>query len=129
MLQFQLYHGENKLHFNEIMMTSILYYAYTISEIIIVLDHWNNRPLVDRSFHVGRSTRTHYPDLEVWSYHLCCRLIREATHTNIIVFGLKWMGVKPTVYHTQDEHANHYTTEAVHIIGYSIMKCYCICLN
>ena len=34
---FQLYHGENKLIFNEIMMRSDLYYTNTICWIFIVL--------------------------------------------------------------------------------------------
>jgi len=47
---FQLYHGENKLHFNEIMM-SALYYTNTLSWILIVLVHPNNNPRVDMSLH------------------------------------------------------------------------------
>jgi hypothetical protein len=42
---FQLYHGENKLIFNEMMMT------ITLSWIFIVLVHWNNSPRVDMSLH------------------------------------------------------------------------------
>ena len=38
----------------------------------------------------------------------------EATNTNFIVFGLTRSGLKPTIYHTRGEHANHYTTDAVH---------------
>ena len=29
------------------------------------------------------------------------------------VFGLTRPGLEPTIYHTQDEHANHYATYAV----------------
>ena len=38
---------------------------------------------------------------------------REATHTNLIVFG--FTQIYPTIYctPTQDEHTNHYTTDAV----------------
>ena len=36
-----------------------------------------------------------------------------ATHTNYIVFGLIRSGLESTIYHTRDEYANHYTTDAV----------------
>ena len=48
---FQLYHGENNLIFNDMMMRSALFYANTLSWIFIVLAHWNNSPLVDMSLH------------------------------------------------------------------------------
>jgi hypothetical protein len=35
----------------------------------------------------------------------------EATHTNVIVFGLTQPGLESTIYHTRGEHANHYTTD------------------
>jgi hypothetical protein len=43
---FQLYHGENKLIFNEMIMKSALYYTNMLSLIFIVLAHWNNSPLI-----------------------------------------------------------------------------------
>ena len=36
---FQLYHGENKLLFNEMMMTFALFYTNTLSWIFILLAH------------------------------------------------------------------------------------------
>ena len=39
---FQLYHGKNKLIFNEMMMRSALYQTNMLSWIFIVLAHWNN---------------------------------------------------------------------------------------
>ena len=42
----------------------------------------------------------------------CCMLIEEAINTYFIVFGLTWLGIKSTIYHTQEEHANHFTTDA-----------------
>ena len=36
------------------------------------------------------------------------RLNREATNTNIIVFGFTRSGLQPTIYRTPSEHANHY---------------------
>ena len=38
---FQLYHGKNKLIFDEMMMRSALYKTNTLSWIFIVLAHWN----------------------------------------------------------------------------------------
>jgi hypothetical protein len=40
-------------------------------------------------------------------------LSREATNTNFIVFGLTRSWLELTIYRTQGEHANHYTTDAV----------------
>jgi len=37
----------------------------------------------------------------------------EATNTNFIDFGLTQSGLKSTVYRTQGEHTNRYTTDAV----------------
>jgi hypothetical protein len=37
----------------------------------------------------------------------------EAANDNFIVIGSTRLGLKPTIYHTRDEHANHYTTDAV----------------
>ena len=48
---FQLYHGENKLILNELMMRSTLYYTNTLSWIFIVLAHLNNSLWVDMSPH------------------------------------------------------------------------------
>ena len=44
---------------------------------------------------------------------LCCVLSGEATNNNLKVFGLTRPGLKPTIYRTRGEHANHYTTDAV----------------
>jgi hypothetical protein len=49
---FQLYHGKNKLIFNEMMiMRSPLHQTNMLSWIIIVLDHWNNSPQIDMTPH------------------------------------------------------------------------------
>ena len=37
----------------------------------------------------------------------------EEPNTNIIVFGLTGLWLELTIYRTQGEHANHYTTDAV----------------
>jgi hypothetical protein len=42
----------------------------------------------------------------------------EATNTNCIVFGLTRPGLKPTIYRTRGQHANHYATDAVkHVLS------------
>ena len=38
----------------------------------------------------------------------------KATRTNFIVFDLTRPGLEPTIYRTRGEHANHYTSDAVH---------------
>ena len=48
---FQLYYGENKLIFNEMMMTPALYQINMLSWIFIMLAHWNNSLRVDMSLH------------------------------------------------------------------------------
>ena len=40
-------------------------------------------------------------------------LIGEARNTNFIDFGLTQQDLKPTIYHIQGKHANHYTTHVV----------------
>ena len=45
----------------------------------------------------------------------CYVLSGEATHTNFIVFGLTRPRLETTTYRTRDEHANHYTTDAVFV--------------
>jgi hypothetical protein len=49
-----------------------------------------------------------------------CILRRESTNTNCIVFGLTIPVLETTIYHTQGEHTNYYTTEAVHTHTYNI---------
>ena len=48
---FQLYHGENKLIFNEMTMRSALYQTNKLSWIFIVLVHRNNSPRIEMSPH------------------------------------------------------------------------------
>jgi hypothetical protein len=40
-----------------------------------------------------------------------CRVHREATNTNCIVFGLTRTALESTIYRTRGEHPNHYTTD------------------
>ena len=43
----------------------------------------------------------------------CCVLSGEAINTNLKVFGLTRSRLEPTIYCTQGEYANHYTTDEV----------------
>ena len=38
--------------------------------------------------------------------------LHNATNTNLMVFGLTWSGLEPTIYCTRGEHVNHYTKDA-----------------
>jgi len=40
-------------------------------------------------------------------------IIGEATNTNFMFFGLTRLGLETTIYHTQDQQAKHYTTDAL----------------
>jgi hypothetical protein len=96
----QLYHDENKLIFNEMIMRFVLYWINTHSWNFIVLTHWNNNPLIDSSRHSDTLSR-------FWANHYLPFL------RLFLVFGLTWSGLNPTIYCSQGEHANHYTTDAV----------------
>ena len=39
----------------------------------------------------------------------------EATNANFIVFGLNRSRFEPIIYCTGGEHANHYTTDVIHV--------------
>jgi hypothetical protein len=43
-------------------------------------------------------------------------LNEEAAYTNVIVFDLTRPGLKLTIYHTREKHANHYTIEPTPLI-------------
>jgi hypothetical protein len=49
----------------------------------------------------------------------------EVTNNNFIVFGLTRSGLKPTIYHTWGEHANHYTTDTVAFFWLITIKTIC----
>jgi hypothetical protein len=108
---FQLYHDENKLIFNEMMMKSTLYWTNTLSWNFIVLAHrhWNNSPLIDMSTHSDTLSWFQASKSLLFSPY-CSVISREATNTNYIVFGFTRSGLEPTIYCTRGEHGNHYTT-------------------
>ena len=87
--KIQLYHGENKLHFNEMMMMSDFVLDQHTWLVFILPAHWNNSP-----GETCCSTRTHYPVIqhgfaftpEFWL------VSGEATNSNFIVIGLTQPG-------------------------------------
>jgi len=64
----QLYHGENKLIFIEMMMRSALHKTNTLCWIFLVLAHWNNSPRIHISPH---SETLHITNLYSFSLMLC----------------------------------------------------------
>ena len=55
------------------------------------------------------------PSQPVFALPLC---LAEKQHIPVLLPVLTRSGFEPTIYRTRDEHANHYTTDAVH--GYSV---------
>ena len=88
---FQLYHGNNKLIFNEMMMWSAFYYTNTLSWIFIVLAHWNNSPQINMSHH----SDTIYPDQS--SLFLLNTVCLAEKQQIPIFFSLVWpdLGLNP----------------------------------
>jgi hypothetical protein len=86
---FQLYHGENKLIFNEMMMRSALYLTKMWSWIFIVLALWNNSLWVNIMLH--SETLSWFKPTSLWTYSL---------NTSFIVFGLTRPGLKLMIYNT-----------------------------
>jgi hypothetical protein len=78
----------------------------------IVLGHWNNSPRIDMSPYLDTLSWFQANKILIF-FPYCCLLVREAINTHCIVFGLTRSGLEPTIYRTRDEHANHYTTDAV----------------
>jgi hypothetical protein len=108
---FQLYHGDNKLIFIEMMMRSALYQTNTLSWICIVLAQGNNSPRVDMSLHSNTLFwfRANQPLLLL--FNDAC--LAEKQHIPLLVFGLTRPGLEHSIYRTRDEHAKHYATYAV----------------
>jgi hypothetical protein len=77
----------------------------------IVLAHWNNRQRVDMSLHSDTLSRfqSNQPLLFL---HNAVRLA-EKQQIPILVFGLTWPKLEPTIYRTRGKHANNYTTDVV----------------
>jgi hypothetical protein len=95
---FQLYHGENKLIFNEI------YEVRYVLDQHAELDFYSASSLKQQS--VGRHVAPLWHIILIPSQPVfalspeCCLLSGEATNTNFIVFGLIWPALEPTIYRT-----------------------------
>jgi hypothetical protein len=103
---FQLYHGENKLIFNEMMMRSAVYWNNTLSWIVLVLVDWNNFPRVDMSLH--SDTLYWFRANQSLLFLLIDACLAKKQQTRPVL--------EPTIYHTRSEHANHYATDVVLVI-------------
>jgi hypothetical protein len=79
-----------------------LYKTNTLSWIFIVLGPWSNSWQVDVSLHSNT--------LSLFQANCVVYLIPFFL---LEIFGLTRPWLQPTIYHTRDEHANHYTTDAV----------------
>ena len=81
----------------------------------IVLTHWNNSPR-ERCFPTwGQPVFAHS---SYWD-----NLTEEATKNSFIVYSLIRPELRHTIYHTPDEYANHYTTDAVSSV-YDVLLCF-----
>ena len=73
--------------------------------------------------------------LSLMSYFLKLCVSRGNTITNFIICDMTRLEIEPMIYHTQGEHANHYTTKClqfVHILGNladpaTRSLCTCVC--
>jgi hypothetical protein len=94
---FQLYDGENKLIFNEMMMRFAL-------DQHTELDCYSASSLKQQSSSRHVTPFRHIiliPSQPVFALSpYCCMLSGEATNTNFIVFGFTRPGLEPTIYHT-----------------------------
>jgi hypothetical protein len=63
-------------------------------------------------------TQTHYSDFESSLFLLNAACLAEKQQIPILVFGLTRPRLEPTIYHTRDEHANHYPTDPI----FSVLK-------
>jgi hypothetical protein len=122
---FQLYHGGNKLHFNEIMVILALLRADMLLH-SDKLSWFESIILCSFSLILNReAANTNSISLCLWpdvgsnpqstalSISLCLDPTGARTHNlphSLYVFGLTRRGLEPTIYHTRGEHANHYTT-------------------
>ena len=107
----QLYHGENNLIYNEMMMRSALYYINMLSWIFIKLGHGNNSPQIDMSPPLGNIILI--PSQPVFLFLLNVACLAEKQRIPISK-SIIWL--EPTIYHTRGEHTNHYANNVVCMI-------------
>ena len=82
-------HGENKIHFNEIMIISTSYYTSTLSWIFTVLAHWNNSLWVHMLTHSFTLSWFQTSRSLLLLFNAVC-LAMETANTNFLVFGVTW---------------------------------------
>ena len=112
----QLYHGENKLHFDD-------HDDDDDDDIHIVVDQHAELNFYSASSLEQQTTGKYVvslghfiliPGQPVFALSPeYCVLSCEATYTNFIIFGLIRLELEPTVDLPQDEHDNNYVTNAV----------------
>ena len=100
--------------FDEMFMTSVLCYIDILSWIF-------KCKLTDKTIHwyiiiYSRSTRTYYLRIKPSLFLLLSDAWfllevgwRGSSNTNLVVFGLTWHGIEPTVFITRDDQVYHYT--------------------
>ena len=82
-----------------------------LSWIFLVPAHWNNSSQIDMLPHSDTLNWFQANQSLVFLLNAAC--LAEKQQISIIVFGLTWSGLKPTIYRNWGEYANHYTTNAV----------------
>ena len=110
---FQLFHGDNKLLFSEMLIRYATLYILDQRSYMNFKIHCNNSTQIDISLHMD--ILSWFSAKQVWFLFLNfeCFNSWEASNINLIDFGLIRQGLKPTIYHTQGEHAKYYTTYVV----------------
>ena len=98
---FQLYHGDNTLIINEMMMKSTVHYINTLSLIFLVLADWNNNPRIDMSLHSDTISCFLANQSLLFLLNATCLAEKQ----QIPIFDLTRSGLEPTIYRTRDEHA------------------------
>ena len=104
-------HGENKLHFDEMIGFRFVLDQHT------ELDFYSASSLKQQP--AGRYVAPLGNIILIPSQPVivrtpyCYRISSEARHTNFIVFGLNRPRLEHTLNHTRDEITNHYTINAV----------------
>ena len=103
-----IYHGENKLHFDKMMMMSALYWTNTLMWMFIDLSQWNNSPRVDTSIH---------SDTLFWfraNQSLHVLLSAACLAEKQYVLGLTRSGSLPR-FSTRGEHTSHLMRSMGHV--------------
>jgi hypothetical protein len=108
---FQLFQGENKLIFSEMMMRPALYSTNMLTWILIVLAHWNNSPWIDMSPY--SDTISWFPAKQSLLFLLNDSCLGEMKQTPFHSLCLTWSGLEPSIYRTRGDHVNHYTADEV----------------